>query len=124
MLKISDLNDTMRLTCPKCGQQDYFKEHQLVAETQEMNWHEEDGCYYYEGSKFDDVSEAEEIVCGVCGETVAINDDTLADQRNALIAAIEAALAEEHSTTEQERILRDAIKRYQKDDADPEEGSR
>lgn len=113
-LKVKDLSDCVRMTCPECGEQDFFKEHQTIGETQHLLWDADGGCYIYDEVEYDELAEVEDVVCGSCGATIAVNDDTLADQRNALIEAIRAALAEEHSTTEQERILRAAIARYEK----------
>lgn len=110
-LKLGDLKDGDRLTCPKCGEQDFFKEFQLVAQTQTMKWDGSGGCYLYEEVEFDEVVRAEEIVCGACRTTIAVNDDTPDDRCSALVAAVERALVCT-SLLRARRVLDEALRRY------------
>lgn len=74
MKSIKEIQLGQRIICPACGQDESFKEHQVVGQTQWMRWSDQDGVYWYEEVETDEVIRAEDIVCAKCGAVVAQAD--------------------------------------------------
>lgn len=71
MMSMKDIQLAKRIVCPECGQDESFKEHQLVGQTKWLRWSDVDGVYWYDEVETDEVLRSESLVCAKCGEIVA-----------------------------------------------------